>query len=95
MLMACIEKNGFEPILGLNPDIICCQEVKTQQRLKVLPNYHHFWETGQREGYAGMLTMVKKEPVRVLSGLGNTSLDREGRIITLEYETFFVVNAYY
>ena len=94
-LMACLEKNGFEPIAALRPDIVCCQEVKTRQRPKVLPGYYHFWETGQREGYAGVLTLAQKEPLRVLPGLGNASLDQEGRIITLEYETFFLINAYY
>ena len=85
-----MDKDGFKPLLRLKPDIICCQEVKTQQRPQMLPGYYHYWETGQREGYAEVLTMVKKEPVRVFSGLGNTSLDREGGIITLEYETFLL-----
>ncbi len=42
-----------------------------------------------------MLTIAQKEPLRVLPGLGNASLDREGRIITLEYETFFISNVYF
>lgn len=93
-LTACMEKDGFAPIISLNPDIVCCQEVKTQRRPKVLPGYFHYWETGKREGYAGVLTMVKREPLDVRMGLGIESLDREGRIITLEYESVFIVNAY-
>lgn len=93
-LMACMEKNGFEPIIALSPDILCLQEVKTQRRPKVLPGYHHYWETGEREGYAGVLTLTKREPLDVRMGLGNESLDREGRAITLEYEAFYIINAY-
>ncbi len=93
-LMACIDKNGFEPIEALQPDILCLQEVKTQRRPKVLPGYRHYWETGKREGYAGVLTMAKEEPLDVRMGLGQESLDREGRIITLEYQAFYIINAY-
>ena len=93
-LMACMDKDGFTPVLALRPDIVCCQEVKTSRRPKVLPDYHHYWETGQREGYAGVLTMAKHEPLNVRMGLGNESLDREGRLITLEYQSFYLINAY-
>ena len=94
-LMACIDKKGFEPIQALNPDIVCCQEVRTQRRPKILPGYIHYWETSKREGYAGVLTMVKKEPVKAMTGLGNERLDREGRIITLDYQAFYLINAYF
>jgi len=94
-LMACLGKNGFNEIAAMAPDIVCCQEVKTQRRPKVLPGYTHYWETGQREGYAGVLTMVKQEPLNVTMGLGSRSLDKEGRLITLEYETFYILNAYF
>lgn len=93
-LMACIDKNGFEPVQALQPDIVCCQEVKTQRRPKVLSGYYHYWETGKRDGYAGVLTMAKEEPLDVRTGLGQESLDREGRIVTLEYKAFYIINAY-
>lgn len=73
----------------MSPDIVCCQEVKTQRRPTVLPGYIHYWETGKRDGYAGVLTMVKQEPLKVMTGLGRETLDREGRIITLEYQAFY------
>ena len=93
-LMACIDKNGFDPVQALQPDIVCCQEVKTQRRPKVLSGYYHYWETGKRDGYAGVLTMAKEEPLDVRTGLGQESLDREGRIVTLEYKAFYIINAY-
>lgn len=93
-LMACMEKGGIASIQELQPDIVCLQEVRTQERPKVLPGYHHYWETGQRKGYAGVLTIAKQEPLDVRMGLGNESLDREGRLITLEYQTFYLINAY-
>lgn len=79
----------------MSPDIVCCQEVKTQRRPTVLPGYIHYWETGKRDGYAGVLTMVKQEPLKVMTGLGRETLDREGRIITLEYQAFYLINAYF
>lgn len=93
-LMTCIDKDGMDPFTQIKPDIICLQEVKTSRRPTVLPGYFHYWETGHREGYAGVLTMAKLEPLDVDMGLGNESLEREGRVVTLEYEFFYVINAY-
>lgn len=63
-LTACMGKNGFEPIMALQPDIVCLQEVKTSRRPKVLLGYQHYWET-----YAHMTSAWR---VRVTLGGGYT-----------------------
>ena len=94
-LLACMEKGGFFPIARMQPDIVCCQEVKTHQQPEVLPGYHHYWNPSQRQGYAGVLTMSLREPLSVRRGLGVPELDLEGRLLTLEFPAFFLLNAYF
>lgn len=93
-LLACMEKGGFFPIARMQPDIVCCQEVKTHQQPEVLPGYFHYWQASQRQGYAGVLTMSLREPLSVRRGLGVPELDLEGRLLTLEFPSFFLLNAY-
>lgn len=94
-LLACMEKGGFFPIARMQPDIVCCQEVKTHQQPEVMPGYFHYWEASQRQGYAGVLTMSLREPLSVRRGLGIPRLDVEGRLLTLEFPAFFLLNAYF
>lgn len=94
-LLACMEKGGFVPAAQMQPDIVCCQEVKTRQQPEVLPSYHHYWNPSQRQGYAGMLTMSRQEPLSIRRGLGVSTLDQEGRLLTLEFPAFFLINAYF
>ena len=90
-----MEKGGFTPIANLQPDIVCCQEVKTHQQPELMPGFRHYWNHSQRHGYAGMLTMCQREPLSVRRGLGIPELDLEGRLLTLEYPSFFLINAYF
>lgn len=80
---------------GHEPDIICFQETRTDQRPEVLPGFHHYWLSGEKAGYAGVLTLSKDEPHQVLYGLGIDHLDQEGRLLALEFEKVWVVNAYF
>ena len=94
-LLACMGKGGFIPIAGMQPDIVCCQEVKTHQQPEVLPGYFHYWQASQRKGYAGVLTMSLREPLSVRRGLDIPRLDVEGRLLTLEFPAFSLLNAYF
>ncbi len=80
---------------GYEPDIICFQETRTDQRPEVLPDFRHYWLSGEQPGYAGVLTLCKDEPLNIRHGLGNPELDREGRLLALEFEKVWVVNAYF
>jgi exodeoxyribonuclease-3 len=96
-----LEKKGLAAtIRELGPDIIGLQEIKAQPEqltddLKNIPGYTAFWHWAERKGYAGVCTYTKKEPHRVIQGLGIEEHDREGRVLTLEFDDFFFVNAYF
>lgn len=76
------------------PDIICFQETRTDQRPEVLSGFHHYWLSGERPGYAGVLTLCKDEPLNIRRGFDIPELDQEGRLLALEFEKVWVVNAY-
>ncbi|MDH5299071.1 MAG: exodeoxyribonuclease III [Desulfobulbaceae bacterium] len=96
-----IAQKGFADIVNeLDADIIALQEIKAQpdqltDDLKNLPGYHSFWFAAQRKGYAGVAIYARAEPRRVLYGLGHDGHDGEGRVLTLEYDDFYFVTAYF
>lgn len=93
-LSSCIQNNSFAPIADIGPDILCLQEIRTQQEPQILPGYQHCWNHGQRNGYAGTAVLYKKESLSVSFGLGDDDADEEGRTIILEYKGFYLINAY-
>ena len=93
-LLSCIKHQSFTPINQLLPDIICLQEIRTQQEPIILPDYIHFWHHSQRDGYSGTATLSKKEPLRTIYGFNNEYPDPEGRLLTLEFPKVYVVNVY-
>lgn len=94
-LMPCLVNGSLGPLNGLAPDLVCFQETRTNERPEIMTGYHHFWNSSERSGYAGVLTVSRHEPLSVRFGLGDTGLDREGRIIVAEFEDFYSVNAYF
>jgi exodeoxyribonuclease III len=77
------------------PDVICLQETKTRDKVDVnLPGYHEYWNHAQKAGYAGTAVFTKVKPIKDTYGIGIGKHDAEGRVITLEYEKFFLVNVY-
>ena len=79
-----------------NPDILCIQEIKAQ-RAQVeldLPQYKQFWNSAKKKGYSGTLTLTKLEPISHFYEMGLEKHDGEGRVITLEFEDFYLVNVY-
>jgi len=93
-LLSCVRSGAFQAVAALGPDILCLQEIRTQQEPEIIPGYHHIWNHSQRDGYAGTAILCKEEPVRTMYGLGTTDPDLEGRSITLEFPAFFLLNAY-
>ena len=94
-IRACLTKGFLESMEEENPDIICLQEIKAhpEQVDITLADYeHHFWNSAQRKGYSGTAVFSKIKPLSVKYGFG--VLDEEGRVITLEFENFFLVNIY-
>jgi len=76
------------------PEIICFQEIRTDKEPLVMEGYHHFWNHSSRDGYFGTAVLTWDEPIRVFNGFLNGHEDDEGRVITLEYDEFYLVNAY-
>lgn len=96
-----MEKKGFsETVLQLNPDILALQETKAQEdqlskNLKSINGYNSYWHSAEKKGYSGVAIYSKEPPLRIITGIGNNLYDREGRVITAEFKTFFLINIYF
>ena len=95
-LRACINKGFMDCFYQLDADFFCLQETKLQegQISLELPGYHQFWCYAEKKGYSGTAIFTRYKPMRVTYVLGINELDTEGRLITLEYENFFLVTCY-
>jgi exodeoxyribonuclease-3 len=96
-----LEKKGFVGLVQeLNPDLLAIQETKAHPdqlsaELLHIPGYHAFWASAVRRGYSGVAIYAKQEPLQVITGLGIPAFDQEGRVLTLEYDDFFLLNCYF
>ena len=95
-LRACMGKGFMDFFLRENADFFCLQETKLQEGQIVmdLPDHREFWNYAQKKGYSGTAIFAKTEPLSVRCGIGVEELDNEGRVITLEYDNFFLVTCY-
>ena len=89
-----VESQSYKPIEALKPDVFCIQEIRTQEKIKVLDGYYHFWNPGKRNGLFGTLTMTKIKPITIIYGMGRFMPDDEGRVLTVEFEKTYIVNCY-
>ena len=95
-LRACLGK-GFMDFFNLaQADIFCLQETKMQQgQAQVeLPGYEQYWNSAEKKGYSGTAVFCKEHPLHVSYGLGIPEHDKEGRVITVEFDRFILVNVY-
>lgn len=95
-LRACMKKGFAEFFNEVNADFMCIQETKMQEDQKTFEfeGYYEYWNNADKKGYSGTLIYSKHEPLRVQLGLDDGKYNDEGRIITLEYENFYLVNTY-
>lgn len=95
-LRACVKKGFMDTFAALDADMFCLQETKLQagQISMETPGYHQFWCYADRKGYSGTAVFSRMEPLAVSYNLGLPEHDAEGRVITLEYEDFFLVCVY-
>lgn len=94
-IMPCLANHSIDPLYGMDIDLACFQETRTDKRPVVLQGYYHEWNISERSGYAGVLSASRQEPLSVQHGLGNSELDNEGRVIISEFKGFYSVNAYF
>lgn len=95
-LRACMNK-GFEDFLrAADADIFCVQETKMQREQAefVFEGYEEYWNSAEKKGYSGTAVFTKEKPINVTYGLGIEEHDKEGRVITAEYEKFYLVTVY-
>lgn len=95
-LRACMEKGFMEFFDKEDADIFCLQETKMQagQLDWNKEGYHAYWNYAEKKGYSGTAVFSKEEPLCVTYGIGIDEHDKEGRVITLEYENFYFVTVY-
>lgn len=95
-LRACMGKGFLDFFKEADADIFCLQETKLQEgQIELdLPGYHQYWNYAEKKGYSGTAVFTKEEPLSVSYGLGIEKHDHEGRVITLEFERFYLITVY-
>ena len=92
---------GFKDFFDkIDADIFCIQETKMQENQvddnikEIVKEYNAYWNSAEKKGYSGTAIFSKEKPVNVTYGIGKEEHDKEGRVITLEFEKFYMVNIY-
>ena len=95
-IRAAMGKGFLDFVQEESPDILCIQETKMQEGQAEVPleGYHQYWCSAEKKGYSGTAVFTKEEPVSVSRGIGVDVHDHEGRVLTLEYDGFYLVNVY-
>lgn len=95
-LRACIDKGFLDFFQTADSDIFCLQEIKLQagQIELELEGYAQYWNYAIKKGYSGTAIFTRIKPLAASYGIGRPEHDQEGRVITLEYDSFFLVNCY-
>ena len=95
-LRAAIGKGFAEAFAGFDADFVCLQETKLQPGKAVIefPGYSSYWNYAEKKGYSGTGIFTRHIPLAVTNGIGVPEFDAEGRVITLEMATFFLINVY-
>ncbi|MFZ5351994.1 MAG: exodeoxyribonuclease III [Bacillota bacterium] len=95
-LRACVQKGFIEYFNEVDADIFCIQESKLQDgQIDFAPEgYYQYWNYAEKKGYSGVAIFTKKEPMSSSCGIGKEEHDKEGRVITLEFEDYYMVTVY-
>lgn len=95
-LRACVTKGFLDYFNEVDADVFCIQETKLQEgQIDLeLEGYHQYWNYAEKKGYSGTAMFCKEEPMNVSYGIGIEEHDHEGRVITAEFDNYFVVTCY-
>ena len=95
-IRAVLKKGFIGSLKKIDPDVLCLQETRAlpDQVDISLEGYHFFWNPARKKGYSGTAVFSRIKPVSVTSGISKAEHDNEGRVITLEFEDYFLVNVY-
>jgi len=96
---AVVKKDFLASLKLMNPDILCLQETKAQdhqvsETLAALDGYEVFSNSAEKKGYSGTAILTKKQPINAVPDIGIAEHDKEGRVLTLELDDFYLVNVY-
>ncbi len=99
-LRAALKKGFLDTLHEFAPDILAIQEIKAlpeqlPDEVKHVPGYHVYWNPARRKGYSGTAVFCRRRPLEVVYGVGQEEIDREGRVLLLEYDDFFLMNSYF
>lgn len=97
---ACVKKGLIEFMKKENAEVYCFQEVKAHKEnfpreLEVLPEHQSFHAHANKKGYSGVSIFTKIKPINIIHGIGSKKFDDEGRVLTLEFDKFYLINAYF
>lgn len=95
-IRACVQKGFLDFFKEIDADIFCIQESKCQEgQISIeVEGYNQYWNYAEKKGYSGTAIFTKKKPLSVNYGIGIEEHDKEGRVITLEFEDFFMITVY-
>lgn len=95
-IRACLQKGFLDSFYQLDADIFCVQETKMQrgQADLEIEGYHYYLNSAVKKGYSGTLIYSKEKPLKVFYGMNKEEHDQEGRLITLEFENYYVITCY-
>lgn len=95
-IRACVQKGFLDYFNSVDADIFCIQESKLQEgQIDLdLPGYEQYWNYAEKKGYSGTAIFTKRKPLNVSYGLGIEEHDKEGRVITLEFDDMYVITVY-
>jgi len=95
-IIACLQKGFLDSFHQLDADIFCVQETKMQsgQADLKIEGYHYYLNSAVKKGYSGTLIYSKEKPLNVFYGMNKEEHDQEGRLITLEFENYYVITCY-
>ncbi len=96
-LRACVQKGFLDIFKQMDADFFCVQETKLQEgqiSLELPDGYYDYWNYAQKKGYSGTAIFTKHQPLEVTYGVGIEEHDQEGRVLTLEYDNFYLVTCY-
>lgn len=95
-LRACMQKGYLDYFNSVDADFFCVQETKLQEgQISLdLPGYYQYWNYAEKKGYSGTAVFAKHQPIHVKYGMGIPEMDTEGRLITLEFEEYYLITCY-
>ena len=95
-LRACMDKGFMDFFDSIDADAVCLQEIKPSEGQLEWnrEGYYAYWNYAEKKGYSGTAVFLKKKPVNVTYGIGIEEHDHEGRVITVEYDNYYLVNVY-